>query len=146
MPPSPGSSSTTPRVAPVAEGPVQRWARTLNAVDALRARAFATRNPVLLQQVYLPGPLLEADTALLSRLVPPGCGLTGARTRYTDVRVRTRGDRVWVTATAALPPSQLICGGRARATAPGAGPSRLRLELATTSRGPRIAVQVLDSG
>lgn len=122
----------------------QRWASTLAALDRLRARAFATRDATLLGRVYRPGPLLAADAALLGRIVPPGCGLAGARTSYSGVQVREQRGRITVLATATLPPSQLVCGGRARATLPGAGPSRLRIDLVRTRAGPRIAGESLD--
>jgi eukaryotic-like serine/threonine-protein kinase len=127
-------------VAPVAVRPVD-WASTLAGLDAMRAKAFATRNAVLLQAVYLPGGLLAADAALLARLVPVGCGLSGVRTRYSQVHATTSGGHVVLTATAVLSSSQLVCGGQRRAIAPGAGPTRLRLELARTPNGLRIADQ-----
>jgi hypothetical protein len=82
---------------------------------------------------------LRADTALLTRLVPAGCGLSGARTRYAAVRAAPRGRRIVVSATARLAASQLVCHGRAAGAAPSAGPTRLRLELLRTAAGLRIA-------
>ena len=113
----------------------------LERLDATRAQAFATRNPDLLGSVYLPGALLRADTALLMRLVPTGCGLTGARTRYAGLQVSHREGRIAVTASATLAASRLVCHGQVRAAAPRAGPATLRLELAPTAAGLRIAGQ-----
>ncbi len=141
--PRPAAAPASARPAPTRPSAVQRWAAALAGLDRLRARAFATRDPSLLRRVYRPGPLLTADTALLARLVPTGCGLAGARTRYTSVRVAAKRGRVTVLATATLPPSQLVCGGRVRATAPGAGPSRLRIDLVRTGDGVRIAGETL---
>jgi hypothetical protein len=84
---------------------------------------------------------LRADAAQLARLVPAGCGLTGARTRYSGLHVTRRADRIAVTATASLAASHLVCGGRVTGAAARAGPATLRLELAETADGPRIAVQ-----
>jgi hypothetical protein len=94
-----------------------------------------------LRQVYLPGPLLAADSALLSRVVPTGCGLTGARTAYSGLRAAPKGRGAVVTVTARLAPSRLICSGRLRGTAAGAGPALLRVELVPTADGVRIAAQ-----
>jgi hypothetical protein len=68
------------------------------------------------------------------------------RTRYTAVTGRAQGGRWVITATATLPPSQLVCAGQVRATAPGAGPTRLRLELVRTPAGLRIAAQSVVGG
>jgi hypothetical protein len=115
-------------------------------LDDERAAAFAGRDPGLLARVYVPGGLLVADRALLAQLVPPGCGLRGAHTRYEAVAAAARrGDRAAITATATLATSQLVCAGRVRATAPGAGPTRLRLELVRTPAGWRIATQTVAS-
>jgi hypothetical protein len=113
----------------------------LDRLDATRAQAFATRNAALLRRVYVPGALLRADTALLARLVPAGCGLTGARTTYSALHVGRHAGRYTVTVTASLAASRLVCHGTVRGNAPRAGPARLRLELADTSDGPRIAAQ-----
>lgn len=117
------------------------WASRLAALDAERAKAFALRDARLLRQVYVPGPLLAADSNLLLRIVPAGCGLAGARTTYSGLRATSKGRGAVVTVTARLAPSRLVCSGRLRATAAGAGPARLRLELVRTADGVRIAAQ-----
>jgi hypothetical protein len=118
------------------------WAGTLAALDARRAQAFATRDPRLLETVYPPGALRNADTKLLTRIVPPGCALVGVHSRYAAVHVAGRsGSSVTVTTTATLPPSTLMCAGRARGTAGGTGPTRLRVRLVQTAAGWRIAGQ-----
>ncbi len=113
----------------------------LRRLDSRRAAAFANRDPRLLSRVYLSGPLLRADAALLARLVPQGCGLTGARTRYAQVRAEQHGARTVVVVRASLPAAALICAGRLRAVTSAVGPATLRLELVATARGPRIATQ-----
>jgi hypothetical protein len=129
------TAASTPTAA------VPTWASRLAALDQVRARAFAQRDARLLRQVYVPGPLLAADSALLSRIVPVGCGLAGARTAYSGLRAVPRDGGALVTVTARLAPSRLICSGRLRGTAAGAGPARLRLELVPTADGVRIAAQ-----
>jgi serine/threonine protein kinase len=134
------ASSTSTSPAP-SSATSPNWPAALAALDTVRAKAFATRDVRLLRRVYVPGPLLSADTALLTRIVPPGCGLVGARTHYADVHVSVRGDTVQVSARASLPPSTLVCRGSPPRRAEAAGPATLRLELIHTAAGLRIAVQ-----
>lgn len=110
----------------------------LDRLDAVRSRAFATRDPTLLRRVYLPGGLLRADVGLLARLVPVGCRLLGVRTRYTALDVHRHGSRSTVSALATLGASRLICGRQLRGRAAGAR-SRLRIVLVRTAAGTRIA-------
>lgn len=121
--------------------PTMDWAPVLAALDAVRARAFAQGNTTLLAGVYPRGSLLSADTAMLRRLVPRGCGLVGARTRYAHMQVHETGDRVTLVADATLLPSRLVCRGRVTGHARGAGPTRLRITLVRTPAGLRIADQ-----
>jgi hypothetical protein len=119
------------------------WLSALKRIDDLRARAFATRNPTLLRDVYSAPALASADVAQLRRLVPPGCLLPGVRSTYRDVTVHPSGDRASVQVAATLPPTELHCHGKVRATLPGAGPTRLELVLLRTRAGVRIAEQRL---
>lgn len=113
----------------------------LERLDALRARAFATRDAALLNKVYVRGPLLRADAALLHRVVPAACGLAGVRTTYSDAQASRRGAHTVLTVTATLPPSRLVCGGTVSGRAAGTGPTRLRVELTHTRAGIRIAAE-----
>jgi hypothetical protein len=114
------------------------WRAALAWLDATRARAFATRNPDLLSEVYVGGPLLARDVALLGRLVPAGCVLTGARTIYTGVRAAPSGEHAVLSATATVQPSRLVCDGRPRESVPAGEPTPLRVVLVRTPRGVRI--------
>jgi hypothetical protein len=111
-------------------------------LDGLRERAFAERAAGLLRQVYEPGPLLTQDTQLLTRLVRPGCRLTGVRTSYSGIGIEasTRLHPVIVT-TATLAPSELSCAAGQSGGALGAGPTRLRIELAASGGSYRVARQ-----
>jgi protein kinase-like protein len=103
----------------------------LSRLDQRRQRAFAKRDPALLTRVYVAGPLLSQDTALLRLIVPKGCGLMGVQISYADVRVITStADQVTVDVNATLNDSLLSCGGTPKGRAPGSGPSRLRIALA----------------
>ena len=140
VPPSrPRPAAPAPTTGGPARAATNAWRAALPALDAIRSRAFLTRDARLLARVYLPGPLLTADTATLRRIVPAGCGLSGVRTTYRALKVARHGEHLTVTATATLSASRLICAGRVTGTAPGTGPVRLRVILAPTASGLRIA-------
>lgn len=129
--------------APAAASAVD-WPAELRRLDARRAAAFAAGDPAALRQVYADPDLLDADSALLQRLVPPGCSLRGARTVYTAVRVAPSAQGALVTARAAIPATSLACRG-VRAQPVAAVPaSAVRIGLVRTAAGPRIAS--LDPG
>jgi hypothetical protein len=108
----------------------------------LRARAFATRKPQLLERVYIAGPLLARDRALLTSIVPAGCGLHGARTSYHDLAVTARtGTRVTVIVRATLAAGSLQCAGAPPRPAAGAGPVTMHITLERGADGYRIAAQ-----
>jgi serine/threonine protein kinase len=117
---------------------------TLRALDAVRERAFAERSPGLLSQIYPPGPLRDADTALLLRSVPIGCGLNGVRTGYEGLAANaiTTGGTV-VTVRASLPGSSLACPGAPPRAVPGVAPTVLRIALIRTGSGYLISTQRL---
>jgi len=117
------------------------WTRVLAQLDAVRAQAYAARRPELLARVYTPGALLSADTAQLRRLVPQGCGLTGALTGYRAAGVTVAGSRTVLTVLARLPASRLVCDGVAGPVAPAVAAQRLKVELVRTRDGPRIAAE-----
>ena len=116
------------------------WPARLATLDARRARAFAERRPDLLAAVYTSATLLRADTSLLLRIVPVGCGLHGVRTTYADVRVAAAGARTVVTAEVSLPATDLICGTTPSGRAPAVGPLRLR----TILQGPPATARIVD--
>jgi hypothetical protein len=111
-------------------------AAVLTDLDSLRERAFAQRAPLLLTGVYVPGALLDADTRLLDRLVPSGCGLRGVHTAYSQVTLLQRTSRgVEVSARATLSKSLLVCSGAPRASAAGSGPTTLHITLVAKGSG-----------
>lgn len=136
--PLPRSDASLPaRSPPVAAGEV------LRRLDDLREQAFAHRDPKLLARVYVPGPLLDQDAALLRHIVPIGCGLVGAHTDFRDVEVASAAATTWtVRAMAQLAPSTLRCGGVVSGHAAGTGPTGLRVELTQEAGQFRIASQL----
>ncbi len=136
--------SAAPSVAGVAwpaSGSDATWGRVLAQLDDLRRQAFATRDASLLARMYASPALQRADAALLWRIVPAGCSLTGVRTRYTAVHAVTTAVKATVTATATLPASRLRCAGHDRGRAAGVGPITLRIELVPVAGAARIVTQ-----
>lgn len=125
----------------VTQGDAATWVDALTALDAVRSEAYATRTPALLSHVYVPGQLLNRDRAQLLRLVPAGCGLTGALTTYELRDVHSVASRSVVIVTASLPATRLVCAGNARVAAPPTPRTRLRIELTQTADGPRISAE-----
>lgn len=135
--PSPASSPAPKHVAPLDASGVNT---VLVGLDKRRQQAFAQRDTSLLGEVYVAGPLLSQDTALLERLVPSGCRLVGVHTSYDQVRVIARSaSLVHATVSARLTESVLRCGSGANARAAGAGPAMLRIVLARRGSGYLIA-------
>lgn len=96
LPAGPGADSLAapgaePRVvAPPAAAPVgagsPRWAATLAALDATRARAFEVADPARLSTAYAPGaPALRRDRALVGRLARAGLRTLGLRPTTLEV-------------------------------------------------------------
>ena len=126
---------------PPVASPVALTQAALVTLARTREMAFAERDSALLAQVYLPGPLLQADAALLARIVPAGCGLVGAHTVYRGTAVGGNEEHPVITTTATLSPSRLMCAGSQAGSAPGVGPTGLRIELVRTAAGYRVAAQ-----
>jgi len=133
-----------PTPAPVTSPAPSREDRALavlRRLDLIRERAFARRRASLLRQVYVPGPLLTEDSALLLRVVPAGCGLIGVRTTYSALQVTPAGGHLVLVATATLAPSTLSCHSAVAGRGAGEAPTRLRIELVPAADGYRIASQ-----
>jgi hypothetical protein len=132
--PSPGRSS-----------PMQAdFAATLTALDVLRQQAFAQRRPELLSEVYGSADLRAQDAALITQLVPSGCGLLGVRTTYRDVRVVSRsGAGVVLSASAELTPSTLQCGATSSGSAAGLPSTPIRIGL--TRSGPSYLITSIET-
>jgi hypothetical protein len=133
-------TATVSSASPTATADLSAATKALAELDAKRQDAFARRAPTLLTGVYVAGPLLDQDVALLKRIVPAGCGLEGVHTAYSEVKVLTStGTTLEVSATATLAQSILICQGKAKARAGGSGPTALRITLVKQGTGYLIA-------
>ncbi|HZE48801.1 MAG TPA: hypothetical protein VE074_04520, partial [Jatrophihabitantaceae bacterium] len=141
MPASPGSASPGSASLGPATSPAARAAVLLRDLDRIRELAFARRQVSLLARVYVSGPLLTQDAALLRRVVPAGCGLVGVRTTYAQLQADVVDDRLVLATTATLAPSTLTCHATASSGAAGEKPTRLRIELVHRPDGYRIASQ-----
>ncbi|HEY3715024.1 MAG TPA: serine/threonine-protein kinase [Jatrophihabitantaceae bacterium] len=140
--PRPSAPATTaPATTAPATSPAARAAVLLRDLDRIRELAFARRQVSLLARVYVSGPLLAQDAALLRRVVPAGCGLVGVHTTYAQLQADVVDDRLVLATTATLAPSTLTCHATASSGAAGEKPTRLRIELEKRSDGYRIASQ-----
>ncbi|MBV9594360.1 MAG: serine/threonine protein kinase [Actinobacteria bacterium] len=141
-----GSSSGVVSSPVDGSSPVEIASRELRRLDDLRNRAFATRDPELLRQVYALDPLFEQDRASLTAAVPSGCALTGLRTEYSDLRASTdAGGSITVTTNATLAGPSLVCGSQREPASPG-NSARLRIVLTPEARGQyRISGQQVMS-
>ena len=89
---------------------------------------------------YLPRPLLQADAALLARIVPAGCGLVGAHTVHRGTAVggtKTPGDHH----DGDSEPVPVDVCGVAGGFRTGSRTDGLRIELVRTAAGYRVAAQ-----
>jgi hypothetical protein len=141
-PVSPSSIKARPDIA-TSKPHTTNWPAVLRALDGIRARAFATRDPTLLAGVYASAALRRQDARSLARLVPQGCVLAGASTRYTAVRTVPNDDAAardgaLLAARAALHRSILRCRGRPQAVTPATRPVSVRILVVRTRAGPRI--------
>jgi hypothetical protein len=126
---APPAPSPVPSVQPPSAGPPDARA-VLAALDLTRSRAFARRDPALLDAVYASPALAARDRAELLSIVPTGCGLRGVRTRFRDVSVSSRtATRIQVVVRGALTPSALYCDGARSGHAAGTGVAALRITL-----------------
>jgi hypothetical protein len=146
--PAPGSpapdSQAPDSQAPDSQAPVAEPAVLRELADR-RAAAFALNRPQLLAGVYQSPALLAQDIDQLGSRVPAGCGLTGLRTSYRDVRVISAGQqRLELRVTASQPPAALVCAGVVRSRMLPATPTRLALILVRVGAGFRIASQRPD--
>lgn len=151
--PATASARAGAATAPVLRAPVAapaEAARILAALDATRSQAFELRRPDLLNDVYgVPG-LLEQDTQQLTELVPPGCGVTGLRTRYRVLSASrsstaTSATALHVSVTASLGAGSVVCGGSVHGRTRAAGPVGLRLVIEGGGAGYRIVSERADA-
>ncbi|MDT4943099.1 MAG: eukaryotic-like serine/threonine-protein kinase [Pseudonocardiales bacterium] len=114
----------------------------LAGLDATRSSAFAHRDPSALVSVYASPALLARDQALLTAIVPSGCGLRGVHTDFRRVVVTARtADRVSLRTRSELASSTLVCGGSATGRAAGSAARMVQIDLVRRGSAYRIAAQ-----
>lgn len=136
-----GSSSATPAGA-IGARPPTSWPQVWSSLDQRRELAFATADATLLGQVYLPEcPALAADLQVLRALAGRHARATGVRHEHAQVRVEAA-----TAATATLLVVDQLQSyevrdvvGRLIARRPPQRERRLRVRLARTTNGWRIA-------
>jgi serine/threonine protein kinase len=144
---SPVAPSSTPVPAPRIstasgpKGPVPVRA-VLAGLDAIRSTAFAHRDPGALASIYASPALLARDQALLTSIVPTGCGLHGVHTRFSGLVVTERTvDRIRLEVREALDRSTLVCAGTPSGQAGATRAMTLRMDLVRSGATYRIAAQ-----
>jgi hypothetical protein len=112
----------------------------LTRLDSVRSHAFASRQPAALRAVYASAGLLAKDRASLTAIVPPGCGLLGVHTRFTDVVVVARSrDAMTLRLHAQIESSRLVCSGTLTGRAPAGPDTVVRMYLVSAGGRYRIA-------
>jgi hypothetical protein len=143
---APQPVSAAPRSAGSAPSTSIDPAVALEALDQIRAQAYAERRADLLAQVYDSSTLLAEDTAQLTRSVPVGCVLSGLRTSYADLQpTAVAGDRVQLRVNASLGAGSLVCAGTPRGKTAAAGPLRMAVTLTRVAGRVRISAEQLVS-
>ena len=108
--PAAGQHSVGSAPAPIARAPSVR--AVLVGLDSVRSHAFAIRRPGALRDVYASAGMLAEDRALLTTIVPPGCGLFGMHTRFRDVVVVARSTgEIRLRVRTQVGASRLVCSG-----------------------------------
>ncbi len=118
------------------------WAQVWAALDARRARAFATADAMLLDQVYLAGcAALPLDLRAVRSLAARHAHATGVEHHASSVRPESlSGDLVTLAVVDSMPGYDVRdAAGRVVAHHPPRGDRPLRVRLARTGRGWRIA-------
>jgi hypothetical protein len=131
--------SAVDRTTPTAPRPGSLSA-VLAQLDSVRSDAFANRQPDALRAVYASAGLLAEDQALLTAIVPPGCGLFGVHTRFRDVVLVARSPTgITLRVRAKVGASRLICSGTVSGRAPAGPASVVRMYLVRHGGDYRIA-------
>jgi hypothetical protein len=137
-----GGVAPEPLPARAAATAQQSWARVWADLDARRARAFATADAVLLDQVYLPGcSALPVDLRAVRSLAARRAHATGVEHRASSVQAGPAvADSVTLLVVDRMSGYDVRdAAGRVLAHVPPRGDRTLRARLVRTQRGWRIA-------
>ncbi|HEX6447066.1 MAG TPA: hypothetical protein VF053_18365 [Streptosporangiales bacterium] len=126
--PTAAVSTATPTPAPAPSG----WLRRLDALDRVRAGAYARGDPAALRRVYVAGSsALTADTATLRRYLAEGLRVRDMRLDVSALSVVRHSPRSAVLAVTDRLGGYAVVdtAGRVVRHAPGRGPVRWRITL-----------------
>jgi hypothetical protein len=131
------------RTRPTATAPLPMSVNAVLAqLDSVRSHAYANRQPDVLRAVYASSGLLAEDQALLTSIVPPGCGLVGVHTRFSDVVLVARSPAgITLRVRAKVGASRLVCSGTTTGRAPSGPSTVVRMYLVPHGDDYRIAEQ-----
>ena len=117
-----------------------RWAGVLGELDDVRAEAFATAEPALLDQVYVPGSTAgDADTALIRDYERRGAHVIGADLIVLSCQVAEVTDRrVRLDVIDRLGPARVVWADGTSRSLPRDLPTKRTVTLVRTADGWRI--------
>lgn len=128
-------------VRAVSPAPEDEWATRLGELDEVRAEAFATTDPGLLEGVYVRGSrALDVDAAAIADYRERGGRVAGAELRVVSCRVLTASSsRVRLEVVDRLGPTRIVWTDGAVTALPRDEPTRRVISLVRTTEGWRIA-------
>jgi len=137
-----GSRTTGAQPAGVGTASGPSWHQVWTDLDSRRAKAFATADATVLDQVYLPGcPALAIDLKAVRDLAGRGARATGVAHQIQKVRVESSAEEAVTLLIVDRMSGYQIRGpsGELLAQSPPRGDRRLRARLMHTAAGWRIA-------
>lgn len=139
-PPAVPGPAAAPAGGAAASSTPDRWARVIDGLDAVRARAYEQGEVGLLADVWAPGDRLRADAAQLRALLATGCTARGVRHRIDRVAVvQVSGTRIRLRVTQWLPASERLRGGQVVGSFAGSPPVTVIVELVAGQSGWRLS-------
>ncbi|MEO6604781.1 MAG: hypothetical protein ABIN55_04135, partial [Aeromicrobium sp.] len=118
-----------------------RWAGELGDLDGVRAKAFATADPDLLDRVYVAGSAaLDADAAMIRAYEQRGARVTGAELLVLSCRVRdASAERIRLEVIDRLAPARVVWADGTSRALPRDLPTKRTVTLVRTADGWRIS-------
>lgn len=121
--------------------PADHWATVVDDLDQVRAAAFASADPGLLDKVYAPGSAARTvDAALIADYADRGGRVVGARLRALSCRVLSEtGRTARLDVVDRLDDARVMWSDGSSHDLPRDRPSRRTIILVNTAEGWRIA-------